>query len=130
MNVPDAAAAELRCSVKVRARMLNIEAHRRSLRVLDASLTMSCSFSRICPLFLVHLMLFWLPQPEARSRHSSHIIGSQLYVFCGHDGMKPHLSEVWTLEVDDVKGHLARAFDELQSNRKVEEEDKKNDDDD
>ncbi|KAL1526816.1 hypothetical protein AB1Y20_015508 [Prymnesium parvum] len=84
MNVPDAAAAELRCSVK----------------------------------------------PEARSRHSSHIIGSQLYVFCGHDGMKPHLSEVWTLEVDDVKGHLARAFDELQSNRKVEEEDKKNDDDD
>lgn len=67
-------------------------------------------------------------QPEARSRHSAHIMGSQLYIVCGHDGMKPHLSEVWTLEIDDVRGHMAKALDDLEASHK--EEEKKNEEED
>ena len=41
-----------------------------------------------------------------------------MYVFCGHDGMKPHLAEVWTLEVDDVRGHMAKGLEDAKANQK------------
>ena len=49
-------------------------------------------------------------------------MGSQLWIFCGHDGMKPHLAEVWTLDVDDVRGHLANGLEAAKSAKKEKED--------
>jgi len=69
-------------------------------------------------------------KPETRSRHAAHIMGSQLWIFCGHDGMKPHLAEVWTLDVDDVRGHLANGLEAAKSAKKEKEDEKKEEEED
>ena len=51
-------------------------------------------------------------KPEARSRHSATILGSLLTIFCGYDGMKPHASDVYTLDVDDPRSMMAKGLEE------------------
>ena len=44
------------------------------------------------------------PVPEARSRHTVHIIGDQLHVFAGFDGSKACSGDVFVLDVSDPAG--------------------------
>ena len=43
------------------------------------------------------------PAPEARSRHTTHILGETqlLHIFGGYDGGKPVAGDVYTLDVTD-----------------------------
>ena len=42
------------------------------------------------------------PAPEARCRHSAHIIGSQLFVLGGYNGTLPWAPDVYCSDSDDA----------------------------
>jgi|TARA_B110000196_G_scaffold214685_1_gene184227 hypothetical protein len=44
------------------------------------------------------------PAPEARCRHSAHIIGSQLFVLGGYNGTLPWAPDVYCTDSDDAAG--------------------------
>ena len=41
--------------------------------------------------------------------------------------MKPHPAEVWTLEVDDVAGHMAKALEDAKATKQQEDDQQKKD---
>ena len=41
------------------------------------------------------------PAPEARARHTAHMVGDLLHLFGGYDGAKPIGGEVYTLDCSD-----------------------------
>ena len=41
-------------------------------------------------------------KPEARCRHSAHMLNSTLHIIGGYDGFKPHGGDIFTLEIDDA----------------------------
>lgn len=55
-------------------------------------------------------------KPEARARHSMAVLSVEnaplLFVLGGHDGMKCHASEVYTLSTEDSRGYFAAAWAE------------------
>ncbi len=66
------------------------------------------------------------PAPEARSRHTVHIIENLLHVFGGYDGGKPTAGDVFTLDVSDP----ANMESEGEGEKKKEEGGKGGDDED
>ena len=44
------------------------------------------------------------PLPEARSRHTIHIVADLLHIFAGYDGGKPSAGDVFVLDVSDPAG--------------------------
>ena len=44
------------------------------------------------------------PAPEARCRHSAHIIGSQLFVLGGYNGTQPWVPDVYCTDSEDAAG--------------------------
>jgi len=56
--------------------------------------------------------------PEPRSRHSCHLVGSMMWVFCGYDVMKPHPADVYTTDCDDAKGALIAGLEAAAASEK------------
>jgi len=67
------------------------------------------------------------PLPEARSRHTMHVIGDVLHVFTGFDGSKACSGDIFTLDVSDPAGMESGGGGEGDGKKK---EEKKKDDDD
>lgn len=68
------------------------------------------------------------PAPEARSRHTAHIIGDLLHVFGGYDGSKPCSGDVYTLDVSDPGGmESSGSGDKKDDKKKAEDKDEDED---